>query len=73
MGEMSPVPAALCQQILADSGLADHYKEENQRIANLHRFVQFFQDHDDPARPPAELLADLTRRSAQPQARLNLV
>jgi DNA helicase-2/ATP-dependent DNA helicase PcrA len=57
-------PATLCQRILADSGLADHYKEEPQRIANLQRFVQFFHDHDDPSRPPAEMLADLTRQVA---------
>ncbi|MCF7675880.1 MAG: UvrD-helicase domain-containing protein [Akkermansiaceae bacterium] len=57
-------PAALCQRIFANAGLADHYKDEPQRIDNLQRFVQFFHDHDDPARPPAEMLADLTRQVA---------
>ncbi len=57
-------PAALCQRILTDSGLTDHYQEDPQRIANLQRLVQFFHDHDDPARPAAEMLADLTRQVA---------
>lgn len=57
-------PSALCQRMLVDSGLADHYKEEPQRIANLHRFVRFFHDHDDPTRPPAGMLAELVRRVA---------
>jgi DNA helicase-2/ATP-dependent DNA helicase PcrA len=57
-------PAALCESILNESGLLDHYNAEPSRIANLQRFVQFFRDHDDPARPPAEMLAELTRRVA---------
>jgi len=57
-------PSALCQRVLVDSGLADHYKDEPQRIHNLDRFVQFFHDHDDPARPATEVLAELVRRVA---------
>jgi DNA helicase-2/ATP-dependent DNA helicase PcrA len=57
-------PAALCERILSESGLLAHYHAEPSRIANLQRFVQFFHDHDDLSRPPAEMLAELTRRVA---------
>ena len=57
-------PAVLCQAILTESGLFDHYEAEPTRIANLLRFIQFFQDHDNPDRCPADMLADLTRRVA---------
>lgn len=57
-------PAALCERILSESGLLAHYDAEPSRIANLRRFVQFFRDHDEPASPPAEMLASLTRRVA---------
>lgn len=57
-------PAALCQRILEESGLLAHYQSEPQRIANLQRFVQFFHDHNDHSRPPADMLAELTRAVA---------
>lgn len=57
-------PADLCDRILYESGLLSYYAANPSRIANLQRFVQFFRDHDDHARPPAEMLAELTRRVA---------
>jgi superfamily I DNA/RNA helicase len=33
-------------------------------FGDLDRFIEFFQRHDDPARPPADLLAELTNRAA---------
>lgn len=65
-------PAELCQRLLNESGLLDSYKKtepsgaggEFQRVANLTRFIQYFQHHDDPARPPADLLGELTNRIA---------
>jgi DNA helicase-2/ATP-dependent DNA helicase PcrA len=64
-------PPDLCQRILDESGLRglgdDHESLDNtlsRRHANLERFIEFFQRHDDPARPPADLLAELTNRAA---------
>ncbi|MCX6878649.1 MAG: UvrD-helicase domain-containing protein [Verrucomicrobia bacterium] len=57
-------PAALCRRILDESGLLDHYCSDTQRLANLERFVQFFAHRDEPARPPADMLGELTRRVA---------
>ena len=48
----------------------DHYNSQkyshsaptrNAVAATSSRFVEFFEHHDDPARSPAEMLADLTR------------
>lgn len=57
-------PAALCRRILDESGLLGHYSADTQRLANLERFVQYFEHHDDPARAPADMLGELTRRVA---------
>ncbi|MEI6655983.1 MAG: 3'-5' exonuclease [Verrucomicrobiota bacterium] len=65
--------AALAQRILDESGLLGSYEEtttpgsadgEAQRVANLKRFIQYFHHHDDPARPPADMLGELTSRVA---------
>ncbi len=66
-------PAELAQRVLDESGLLDSYEETPptgsegggfQRAANLKRFIQYFHQHDDPARPPADMLAELTHRIA---------
>ena len=64
-------PPDLCQRILDESGLRDLGDDReslgstlDRRHANLDRFIEFFQRHDDPARPPADLLAELTNRAA---------
>jgi DNA helicase-2/ATP-dependent DNA helicase PcrA len=57
-------PAALCGRILDESGLLGHYSGDTQRLANLERFVQYFVRHDEPARAPADMLGELTRRVA---------
>ena len=62
-------PAALCQRILDESVPLAAYQEKDpfgvegsgqQRIANLNRLLQYLRRHDDPARPPADMLATLT-------------
>ena len=64
-------PPDLCQRILDESGLRDLGDDReslgstlDRRHANLDRFIEFCQRHDDPARPPADLLAELTNRAA---------
>ncbi|MCX6865266.1 MAG: exonuclease domain-containing protein, partial [Verrucomicrobia bacterium] len=66
-------PAALCQRILDESGLLGCYAKsepcgtdggEHHRSANLKRFIQYFQHHDDPARAPADMLGSLTNAVA---------
>jgi DNA helicase-2/ATP-dependent DNA helicase PcrA len=66
-------PAELAQRVLDESGLLDSYEETPTigsggegfpRAANLKRFIQFFHQHDDPARPPADMLGELTHRIA---------
>ena len=64
-------PPDLCQRILDESGLRDLGDDReslgstlDRRHANLDRFIEFCQRHDDPARPPVDLLAELTNRAA---------
>ena len=64
-------PPELCQRIFDESALIDSEDESDppggnptRRLANLKRFIEYFQRHDDSARPPADLLADLTNRAA---------
>lgn len=57
-------PAPLCERLLEESGLLDYYRPDPQRLANLDQFVQYLGERDDPTRPPADMLDDLTRRAA---------
>jgi DNA helicase-2/ATP-dependent DNA helicase PcrA len=64
-------PPDLCQRIFDESGLihgaGEHLASDpgqGRRLGNIQRFIEFFQRHDDPARPSAEILAELTNRAA---------
>jgi DNA helicase-2/ATP-dependent DNA helicase PcrA len=64
-------PPDLCQRIAAESIEIELTAVEQVfgggeegTSDNIRRFIDYFQRHDDPAQPPADLLAALTQRAA---------
>lgn len=57
-------PADLCQRIISESLPETSDFLENRREENLRRFFEYYQRHDDPARGPADMLAEITAKIA---------